>query len=137
MPGPHQYLPSRRMRNQTTKLAMTSISQDVLDPSADSHINATSASDIVTTSESAINSSLQEYLHWHQLQESTFRPVTPVQTDRLKQLLQGHPNSKLVQKVVNGFWFGFSIKYTGPRVKRQPCNLPTAFPTVKNYGRVL
>ena len=46
--------------------------------------------------------------------------------DKLKQLLQGHPNSKLVWKVVDGFCFGFSLKYTSPRVNRQPRNLPTA-----------
>ena len=46
---------------------------------------------------------------------------------RLKQLLQGHPNRKLIQKVVHGFWFGFSLKYNGPGVNRQPHNLPTAF----------
>ena len=124
---PHQHLSSRGMRNQTAKLAMSSTSQGVLDLSADSHINVASASDMVTTSESAINSSLQEHPHWHQLQESTFRPVTPVQVDRLEHLLQGHLNSKLVQKVINGFQFGFSLKYTGPRGNRQPCNLPTAF----------
>ena len=44
MPVPHQHLPSREMRNQTTKHAMTSTSQVLLDLSADSHINATSAS---------------------------------------------------------------------------------------------
>ena len=75
---PHQHLPSRGMRNQTTKHGMTSTSQDVLDLSADSHINVTSASDMVTTSKSAINSSLQEHPHWQQLQGSTFRPVIPV-----------------------------------------------------------
>ena len=62
-PVPHQHLPSKGQTNQTTKHAMTSISPDVLD---------------LTTSESVINSSLQEHPHWLQLQESTFRSVTPV-----------------------------------------------------------
>ena len=127
MPVPHQHLSSRGMKNQTTKHAMTSTSQDVLDLSADSHKNATSDSDLVTASVRTINNRLQEHPHWQQLQESTFRPVTPVQVDKLEQLLQEHPNIKLVQKVIDGFWFGFSLKYTGPRVNRQPCNLPTAF----------
>ena len=124
---PHQHLPSKGWTNQTTKHAMTSISPNVPDLSGDFHINATSVSDLVTTSESAINSSLQEHPHWLQLQESMFRPVTAVQADRLEQLLQGHPNGKLVQKVVHGLWFGFELKYNGPRVNRQSCNLPTAF----------
>ena len=121
IPVPHQHLPSRGLTNHTTKHAMTSISPDVPDLSADSHINS------VTTSESAINSSLREHPHWLQLQESTFRPVTLVQVDRLKQLLQGHPNRKLVQKVVHGFQFGFPLKDNGPRVNIQPHNLRTAF----------
>ena len=50
-------MPSSGLRNQTTEHAMTSTSPDVLDLSADSHINATSVSDMVTTNESAINSS--------------------------------------------------------------------------------
>ena len=47
--------------------------------------------------------------------------------DKLKQLLQGHLNSNLAQRVVDGFGFGFSLKYNGSRVNRQPRNLPTAF----------
>ena len=127
IPVPHQHLPLRGMTNQATKHAMTSISPDVPDLSANSHINAKSVSDWITTSKRAINSSLQEHPHWLHLQESMFRPVTPVQADRLEQLLHGHRNRKLVQKVVHGFWFGLSLKYNGPRINKQPCNLPTAF----------
>ena len=90
---PQQHLPSRRARNWITKHAMTSTSHDVLDLFADSHLSAANASDLVTTSDSATNNSLQEHPHWQQLQESTFTPVTPVQADKLEQLLQGHPNS--------------------------------------------
>ena len=64
---PHQHLASKGMTNQTTKHAITSISPHVPDLSADSHINATSVSHSVTTSESAINSSLWEHPHWLQL----------------------------------------------------------------------
>ena len=51
---------------------MTSITHGVPDQFADSCTNATSASDMVTASESAINSSLWDHPHWQQLQESTF-----------------------------------------------------------------
>ena len=47
--------------------------------------------------------------------------------DKLEQMLVGHPNSNLVKRVVDGFCFGFSLKYNGPRLNRQPRNLPTAF----------
>ena len=54
-----------------------------------------------------------------------FQPVTPVQLDKLKQLLIGHPNHDLVYKIVQGFQTGFSLKYTSPRLNRQPRNLLT------------
>ena len=62
-------------------------------------------------------------------------------------MLVGHPNHKLVQRVVDGFCFGFSVKYNRPRLNRQPRNLPTAFTHSKelwqsvmkevNLGRML
>ena len=127
IPVPHQHLPSRRTRKLTIKHTMTSITQGVPDKFLGFHTNATNVLDLATTSESAVNSSLQDHLHWQQLQESTFNPLPPVRADKLKQLLQRHPNSNLVQKVVDGFPFGFSLKSNGPRVNRQPRNLPTAF----------
>ena len=67
--------------------------------------------------------------------------------DRLEQMLVGHPNCKLVQRVVDGFHFGFSLKYNSPRLNRQPRNLPIAFTHSKelwqsvmkevNLGRML
>ena len=93
----------------------------------DSHTNTTNASSLVTTKGNVLNSSLQEHPHLLQLNESTFCPVTPVRVDRLEQMLVGHPNCKLVQRVVDRFHFGFSLKYNRPRLNRQPRNLPTAF----------
>ena len=62
-------------------------------------------------------------------------------------MLVGHRNHKLVQRVVDGFHFGFSLKYNGPRLNRQPRNLPTVFTHSKelwqsvmeevNLGRML
>ena len=124
---PHHQLPSRRMTEQITRPAMISTSPEVPDPSADSHTNATNASSLVTTKGNVLNSSLWGHTHWLQLNESMFYPVTPVQMDRLEQMLVGHPNHKLVQRVVDGFHLGFSLKYNGPRLNRQPRNSPTAF----------
>ena len=118
----HQHLPSREMTNQSTRHAMTTIIPDVPDKCADSHTNAANVLGLVTP-----NLSLQDHPHLAQLQEQTFKPVTPVQVDNLKCLLQGHPNHKLVQNVVDGFHFGISLKYNGPRVSRQSRNLPTAY----------
>ena len=114
IPVPHHQLPSRGMTEQTTKPAMNATSLDAPDPPADSHTNVTNASSLVTTKGNVLNSSLREHPHWPQLHKSTFHPVTPVQVDRLEQILVGHPNCKLVQRVVDGFRFGFSLKYNGP-----------------------
>ena len=67
--------------------------------------------------------------------------------DRLEQMLVGHPNHKLVQKIVDGFHFGYSLKYNSPRLNRQPRNLPIVFTHSKdlwqsvmkevNLGRML
>ena len=127
IPVSYHQLPSRRMIEQITKPAMISISRGALDLSADSHINATNASSLATINGNVLNSSLQEHPHWLQLNESTFHPVTPVRVDKLEQILEGHPNHKLVQRVVDGFRFGYSLRYNGLRVNRQPRNLPTAF----------
>ena len=72
IPVLHHQLPSREMTEQTTKPAMTSISPDAPDLHADSHTSVTNASNLVTTRESDINSSLQDHPHWHQLNKSTF-----------------------------------------------------------------
>ena len=62
-----------------------------------------------------------------QLIEHLFKLVTPINPSKLDQLLQNHPNRKLVQEVVTGFQKGFSLKYNGPRENCQPHNLPTAY----------
>ena len=49
------------------------------------------------------------------------------QVYKIEGLIQGHSNSKLVQKLIDGFCFGISLKYKGPRVNKQPRNLLTAF----------
>ena len=52
---------------------------------------------------------------------------TPVKTDQVEFLLQGHPNWELLHEVVTGFKNGFLLKYNGPRQGRIHCNLKSAF----------
>ena len=61
-----------------------------------------------------------------QLIKHLFKPVTPINSSKLDQLLQDHPYRELVQEVVTKFQKGFSLKYNGPRENHQPHNLPTA-----------
>ena len=62
-----------------------------------------------------------------QLIKHLFKPVIPINPSKLDQLLQDHPNRRLVEEVVMGFQKGFPLKFNGLRVNRQPRNLPTAF----------
>ena len=45
---------------------------------------------------------------------SSYKPVTPVKPDKLAFLLSKHPNRTLVNRLVKGFTFGFSLCYKGP-----------------------
>ena len=61
----------------------------------------------------------------HQLLQD--QPIkTPVNPIHLEQHLQGHPSRQLVTHVVNGFTFGFSLKYNGPRTGCVHPNLKSA-----------
>ena len=76
------------MTNQSTRHAMTITIPDVLDKCADSHTNAANASGLDTHNMTAINNSLQDHPHLTQMQEQTFKPVTPAKVDNLRCLLQ-------------------------------------------------
>ena len=106
---PPPQLPTRGMTDQNTKHVMTSTSQVAPDQCAISHTNVTDASSLVTTKKSVLDHKSQDHPHWHQLKESMFQPVTPVQLDKLKQLLIGHPNHDLVNKVVQVSSFGRAL----------------------------
>ena len=62
-----------------------------------------------------------------QLHEHTSNPVTPIKYQILNRLLRDHPNRSKVDYVVQGFCFGFSLKYNGPLENRQPKNLLSAY----------
>ena len=68
-----------------------------------------------------------EQINHSQLYPQTFKPITPIKANRFETMLKGHPNQDLVNYVITGFKQGFSPKYQGPRVNRQPKNLKSAF----------
>ena len=107
---------------------MTSTSDHAPEPSASSSINAPSDTKQGTTSASAMvpAGTMQPALHL-QLQEQAFKPVTLIKYLVLNRLLQDHPNREKVEYVVNGFQFGFSLKYKGLLENRQPKNLLSAY----------
>ena len=93
-----------------------------------SSINVPNATeqDTINASATVPVQSQQMVLH-PQLQEVTFKPVTPIRYKVLNSLLQEHPNREKVEYVVRGFQFGFSLKYKGPLKNRQPKNLLSAY----------
>ena len=99
-----------------------------LEPGASLNTNAQSVSRQATINDSATTEAATTNPVLHpQLQEQTFKPVTPIKYQMLDKLLQDHPNRKKVDYVVKVFQYGFSLKYNGPRENHQPCNLPTGF----------
>ena len=106
------------------------ISTTDLEPGSNANFNTNvpSVSSLVTTNDSA---TVREYLPapvlHPQLQECTFNPVTPIKYQILDRLLRDHPNRSKVDYVVQGFHFGFSLKYNGPLENRQPKNLLLAY----------
>ena len=95
-------------------------------------LNASSSTNVQSASNKAIhndNATLhggQQHLHPH-LQEQLFTPVTPVSYKVLDNLLKDHPYKAKVNYVLQGFRFGFSLKYTSPLENRQPKNLLSAY----------
>ena len=61
-----------------------------------------------------------------QLNPITFKPVTPIKANRFEELLKGHPNQDSVHCVITSFRQGFTLKYHGPKVNREPNNLKSA-----------
>ena len=110
---------------------MTSIHLGVTGSSASFHISAANVLilDIPNLNVGEEHQKLPDLQQFQstQLIKHLFKPVTPINPSKLDQLLQDHPNRRLVQEVVMGFQKGFSLKYNGLRVNHQPCNLPTAF----------
>ena len=100
---------------------MTSTSDLALEPNVSCSTSAPSATRQVTTNGRAMVpvDIAQPALH-PQLQEQMFKPVTPIKYQVLDKLLQDHPNREMVEYIVNGFQFGFSLKYKGPLENRQP-----------------
>ena len=113
------------------KYALTSIYLSVTGLSASSHISAANVFilDIPNLNVGEGHQKLPDLQHFQstQLIEHLFKPVTPINSHKLDQLPQDHPNRELVQEVMTGFQKGFSLKYNRPRVNHQPCNLPMAF----------
>ena len=107
---------------------MTSISDHAPELSANSSINVLNATSQGTTSINAMvpADKTQQVLH-PQLQEQIFKPVTPIRYQVVNKLLQDHPNREKVEYVVNGFQFGFSLKYKGSLENRQSKNLLSAY----------
>ena len=90
--------------------------------------NVPSVSGLVTTKGSAtIQEDLPAPVLHRQLHECTFNPVTPIKYQILNRLLRDYPNRSKVDYVVQGFRFGFSLKYNGPLENRQPENLLSAY----------
>ena len=110
--------------------ALTSIHLGITGPSASFHISAANVFvlDIPNLNVGEEHQKLPDLqqLQSIQLIEHLFKPVTPIKPSKLDQLLQDHPNRRLVQEVVTGFQKGFSLKYNGPGVNHQYHNLPTA-----------
>ena len=111
--------------------ALTSIHLGVTGLSAGFHMSVANvfASDICNLNVGEVHQKLPDLHQFQstQLIKHLFKPVTPINPSKLDQLLQDHPNRKLVQEVVTGFQEGFSLKYNRLRENHQPCNLPTAF----------
>ena len=111
---------------------MTSISGPATDRSADSSISAPNVIDQGIPKGNATHT-IPPTLSPDQIQQQVIllghncQPVTPINSTTLGKLLTDHPNRHKVEYVVNGFQFGFSLKYTGPRVNRQPKNLLSAY----------
>lgn len=61
------------------------------------------------------------------LTDKLYKLVTPVNSNKLEELLKGHPNQNLVQYMVNGFKYGFALRYQGLLISRHHHSLPTAY----------
>ena len=57
---------------------------------------------------------------------ANYVPVTPVKPSNLEKLLSEHPDKILVNYLVKGFTFGFSLCYEGPDMDRGADNLKSA-----------
>ena len=99
--------------------ASTSIHLSVIGLSAGFHVGAANVFtlDIPNLNVGEVHHRLPDLHQFQstQLIEHLFKPVTPINPSKLDQLLQDHPNRKLVQEVVTGFQKGFSLKYNGLR----------------------
>ena len=113
------------------KLVLTSIHPSVTDQFVGFPTDAVSVFALDTNNLNAGNQLQkrpnQPQLLSTQLIKHLFKLVTPINPNKLDQLLQDHPNRPLVKEIVTGFQKGFSLKYNGPQENCQPCNLPTAF----------
>ena len=111
--------------------ALTLIPQDARGPSVNSHINVENVFILDThnlnTKRGQQIISDQHQMLTAQLDEWVFWPETSIKVNQLEHLLWCNPNRNLVNKVVSSFQTGFLLNYPGPRLNRQPHNLPMAF----------
>ena len=63
----------------------------------------------------------------NQLNPITFKLVTPIKANRCEGLLKGYSNQDLVHCVITSFRQGFTLKYQGPKVNREPNNLKSVY----------
>ena len=119
---PVHQIPPKGQRNKTTGPATTSTLPSAQEQCAGFHISAVNASSWAIVSNSVSNIKLKDHQHWPQLNIQTFQPVTPIQADKLEQLLADHPNQQIIKYVIKGFRERFSLKYKRPRLNRQPKN---------------
>ena len=118
------FIPHPMQLLKTTKHVGTSIMAPVPGPSVSSNTSA-KVSPQVTANINAEGSSILCSLR--QLNPVIFKPVMPIRVNRFEELPRGHPNPDLVHYVITGFRQGFTLKYQGPKVNREPRNLTSAY----------
>ena len=106
--------------NRILVSVLTSTKGNATDQIAGSHTNVANVSDLDTIS---VNAESMQPLPAN-LQQLPL--LTPVKVDLLEQLLQDHPDTKLVREVIHGFRHGSKLKYKGPRTGCIHNNLTSA-----------
>ena len=110
---------------RTIKHVETSIMAPIPSAFASSKTNAVNVSWQDIAKDNAEDSNV--ICNHSQLNPITFKLVTLIKANRLEQLLKGHPDQDLVHYVITGFRQGFTLKYQGPKVNREPNNLKSAY----------
>ena len=119
------FIPPSMQQLRTIKHVETSVMVPVPGPFASSNTNAVNVSRQDIVKDNAKDSNV--ICNHSQLNLITFKLVNPIKPNRFEQLLKGHPNQDLVHYVITGFRQGFTLKYQGPEVNREPNNLKSAY----------